>query len=78
MIPAKMFSARVREAKKEIDVSELPDDVLQMIVGGGNSSDAADFRDIFNDNYSDGPIVGPTFIDSFRETLPPPPPPPTK
>jgi hypothetical protein len=73
MISSKMFSARVTEAKKEIDVSELPDDVLQMSVGGGDTSTTNDFHDVYNDNYSDGPIIGPTFIDVFSETLPPQP-----
>lgn len=41
--------------------------MIDLVYGGG----PGDFTDSFNDNYSDGVIKGPTFVERFHDVYPP-------
>lgn len=67
MISSRQFYDRVNEAKTSGGIVELSDGMIDLVYGGG----PGDFTESFNDSFTDGPIKGPTFIETFHDVYPP-------
>ncbi len=65
MISAIDFAKRVSEAEATGAIVELPDGMIDQVVGGGPE----DFHDVFRDSHVEGG-VGPTFTDAFTDRYP--------
>lgn len=67
MISSRQLNDWVNDAKWSGGIVELSDGMIDLVYGGG----PGDFTDSFNDNYSDGVIKGPTFVERFHDVYPP-------
>lgn len=65
MISSVDFASRVDEVEQSGAIVELPEGMIDLVVGGG----PGDFHDVFRDSHVEGGI-GPTFTDVFTDHYP--------